>query len=85
MFDINFYVRAIPGLTYSMQNFVLGAMESDIKMYMLLCVSIQGAIAVAMNVLGASFSDEGCAKYIAIAILIVVIILIRVIFRRLYK
>ena len=85
MFDINFYVRAIPGLTYSMQNFVLGAMESDIKMYMLLCVSIQGAIAVAMNVLGASFSDEGCAKYIAIAILIVVIILIRVVFRRQYK
>ena len=85
MFDINFYVRAIPGLTYSMQNFVLGAMSSDIRMYMLLCVSIQGAIAVAMNVLGASFSDEGWAKYIAIAILVVVIIFIRVVFRRLYK
>ncbi len=77
MFDLNFYVRAVPGASFSMQNFILGAMASELKMYMLVGISIQGAIAIAMNVLGASFTDDSCAKYFAIAVLIVVIIAMR--------
>ena len=46
MFDLNFYVRAVPGLPYSIQSLFLGAMKSELKMYMILSVSIQGAIAV---------------------------------------
>ena len=85
MFDVNFYVRAVPGPPYCVQNVVLGAMNSEIKMYMMLGVSIQGAIAVAMNILGANFSEDGAAKYVAIAALIVVIILIRIFFKRFFR
>lgn len=85
MFDLNFYVRAVPGPPYCVQNVVLGAMNSELKMYMLLAVSIQGAIAVAMNILGANFSEGGAAKYAAIAVLVVVIVLLRIIFKRFFK
>ncbi len=77
MFDLNFYVRAVPGITYSMQNFILGALCSEIKMYLIVGVSIQGAFAIAMNILGASFADDSFAKYISLAILIVVIVAMR--------
>ncbi len=85
MFDLNFYVRAIPGIPYSMQNIILGAMNSDMKLYILLAVSIQGIIAIAMNFLGASFSDNGLAKYIAFASLICVIVAMRIAFKKLFK
>lgn len=85
MFDLNFYVRAVPGIPYCIQNFILGAADSQFKMYMLLGVSIQGAIAVAMCALGSSISEEGYTKYAAIAVLVVVIVAIRFLFKRFFN
>jgi len=85
MFDLNFFVRAVPGIPYCMQNFILGGMNSEFKVYMILGVSIQGLFAVAMNVLGASFNEDGFAKYLAIVVLVVLVILIRVVFKRFFK
>ena len=85
MFDLNFYVRAVPGIPYSAQNVILGAMNSEFPMYMALGVSIQGTIAVAMCVFGANFSDDGIVKYAAIAALITIVICIRLIFKRVFK
>ncbi len=85
MFDLNFFVRAVPGIPYCMQNFLLGGMNSDLKVYMVLGVAIQGLFAVAMNVLGSSFSQGGYLKYIAIAVIIMLVLLIRILFKRLFK
>lgn len=85
MFDLNFYVRAVPGLPYSMQNLLLGAMNSDLKMYLLLSVSIQGIIAVAMNALGAYCAESGTTKFWIFSVVVCIIILIRFGFRRFYK
>ena len=85
MFDLNFYVRAVPGIPYSIQNFILGGMNAPLKLYIFLAILIQGSIAIAMNILGASFSDNGIAKYIAFAILLCVIITIRLLFRGFFK
>ncbi len=85
MFDLNFYVRALPGIPYFIQNLILGGMNSPLKLYMLLAILIQGSIAIAMNILGASFSDDNTAKYIAFIILLCVIITIRILFRKFFK
>ena len=85
MFDLNFYIRAVPGIPYSMQNVILGAMNSELKLYILMSISIQGTIAVVMNILGASFTDDSIAKYIAFAILVLVIVIIRLVFKKFYK
>ncbi len=73
MFNINFFVRVVPGIPYWIQNVVLGGMRPNFALYMGVNVAAQGAIAGAMNFLGASVSGGGPAKYAAFAVLIAVL------------
>ena len=74
LYNLNFYVRAIPGIPYWMQNIILGSVHTDFKMYTLSNMSVQGAIALAMNYLGASIGADNSAKYWAFGILIAVLV-----------
>ena len=55
------------------QNIILGSVHTGFKTYTLSNICVQGAIALAMNYLGANIVAEGAGKYWAFAVLIVVL------------
>ena len=73
LYRLNFYVRAVPGIPYWTQNIILGSVHTGFKTYTLSNICVQGAIALAMNYLGANIVAEGAGKYWAFAVLIVVL------------
>lgn len=73
LYRLNFYVRAVPGIPYWTQNIILGSVHTGFKTYTLSNICVQGAIALAMNYLGANVVAEGAGKYWAFAVLIVVL------------
>lgn len=85
MFNINFAVRAIPGIPYWTQNIFLGGINTDFKMYTITNICAQGAIALAMNYLGANITKDGWEKYAAFALLIAVMFCIHRILTKFYS
>ena len=73
MFNINFFVRAVPGIPYWAQNVSLGAARTGFGLYMAVNIAVQGAIAGAMNFLGSSAAHGGAEKYAAFAVLAAVL------------
>ena len=86
MFQINFFVRVFPGIPYTMQNIVLGGMRSEFKMYMIVNMAAQGAIAFFGNLMGYLVAAETESEYyfIALGILILVLVAAHRIMRRFY-
>ena len=86
MFQINFFVRVFPGIPYTMQNIVLGGMRSEFKMYMIVNMAAQGAIAFFGNLMGylVAAGTESEYYFIALGILILVLVAAHRIMRRFY-
>ena len=85
MFNANFLVRVIPGIPYWIQNVILGGLRSDFLLYVFVNLVAQGAIACAMNYFASSLSDDGIGKYVAFAILVMVLAIFHLVGNIIYK
>lgn len=85
MFNANFLVRVIPGIPYWIQNVILGGLRSDFLLYIVVNLFAQGAIAGAMNYFASSLAEEGLAKYLAFAILVLVLSIFHIAVNIVYK
>ena len=83
-FRLNFYVRAIPGIPYWVQNVFLGAVCSNFKMYFIVNMAVQGAISLAMVSVGFSFSSADMSGYLAAAVLILFLVAVHWAFLQFY-
>lgn len=85
MFNANFLVRVIPGIPYWIQNVILGGLRSDLILYIAVNLFAQGAIAGTMNYFASSLSEGGYAKYVAFAVLVVVLAIFHISVNIFYK
>ena len=84
---INFFVRAIPGIPYFLQNIILGGIRSSFGLYLLINLLVQGGLAMAMIRLGASAVADvsNLERALVIGILICVLVIIHFLIRCYYK
>ena len=63
IYHINFFIRAVPGVPYGAQNIILGGIGTNFSTYTFVNMTVQGMMALAMNLLGSSlFRDGGPVK-----------------------
>ena len=75
--NVNFFVRAVPGIPYFLQNIILGGMRTSFAMYAAVNLAVQGAIAAAMVYMGSAAASDSPAwrKLWVFGILIAVLFL----------
>lgn len=56
--NANFFVRAIPGIPYFLQNVILGGIRTPLKMYVATNLAVQGTIAAVMVFMGSSATSD---------------------------
>lgn len=59
--NVNFFVRAVPGIPYFLQNIILGGMRTPFAMYAAVNLAVQGAIAAAMVYIGSAAASDSSA------------------------
>lgn len=59
--NVNFFVRAVPGIPYFLQNIILGGMRTPFAMYVAVNLAVQGAIAAAMVYIGSAAASDSSA------------------------
>ena len=84
---INFFVRAIPGIPYFLQNIILGGIRSSFGLYVIINLLVQGVIAMAMVRLGASAvaQTSHLERALVISLLVCVLVIIHFLIRCYYK
>ncbi len=70
-FNLNFYIRAIPGIPYWIQNLFLGAISLNFFVYLFVNIVVQGAISFAMICLGGAVVDYSWYSVVIIVLLVV--------------
>ncbi len=85
IFNANFFVRVVPGIPYVVQNILLGGIRSYFPLYIAVNLVAQGAIAGAMNYMASSVNEDGYGKYVAFALLFVVLAIFHILTNIAYK
>lgn len=77
-FNVNFLIRAIPGVPYWLQNIVLARLSNSYLLYEIVNLVTQSTIAFAMVFFSSSLGEEGLKKYAAIALMIFILAAIQI-------
>lgn len=56
--NVNFFVRAVPGIPYFLQNIILGGMRTPFAAYAAVNLAVQGAIGAAMVYMGSAAASD---------------------------
>ena len=83
-YHANFFVRAIPGIPYFMQNIMLAEIGSKLGMYLAMTLLVQGPIALAICLFANSIKMNSFRYAIVAALLVVVLTLVHKTMRRFY-
>ena len=78
-FNLNFFVRAIPGIPYWIQNVFLGGMTKSPAMYLIVCMSVQGIISFTVVFLASSLDKSPSLKYIALGAMVFSLALLQIV------
>ncbi len=76
-FDICFFIRAVPGVPYWLQNIFLGALSVRFGVYFFVGLFVQGAIALAVICIGAAAADSSWVGIPVFALLVAVLAIFR--------
>jgi len=69
-YHANFFLRAIPGTPYFLQNILLAGIKTSYPMYIVMLLLTQGSVALAMNFIVGAFAVGSVRKGIAAGLLI---------------
>lgn len=75
-YHANFFIRAVPGVPYFLQNFILTDIKTTYLMYISMTLLVQGPIAFAVIFLSASIAESTFLKIIMAVLLLIILILI---------
>lgn len=82
--NLNFFIRAIPGVPYFLQNFILSQIGTPLGMYMAMTLAVQGPIALAMNFFAESLKISSWQGVAAGAVLIITLTCVHRVMLRIY-
>jgi len=56
--NVNFFVRAVPGIPYFVQNLILGGLRSNFATYIVVNLAVQGAIGAVVIYIGSAAASD---------------------------
>ncbi len=84
-YHANFFIRAIPGVPYFLQNFILTGIKTPLSMYLIMTLLVQGPIALGVNIISASLKNSAYEGIFAGICLILILTAIHRLMLKYYK
>ena len=83
-YHANFFLRAIPGTPYFLQNFFLAGIKTPYPMYIVMLLLVQGSVALAMNFMMGVLSGGSYRKIIATLLLVLFLTVVHRVMAKVY-